>query len=209
MMATRLPRMIDRSQSRSWNTGSGLGRVWVMTVLITPSSVVAFWKDAGPAKWYAKDEAFDREFRDACRALHWAAARRELDDWMQTAEGALALMILLDQYPRNSFRGTGHQFATDALALSYAKEAVARGYMAEVEEPMRQFFVTPFEHAEDLAEQETGVALAVGMPEVEKYAVIHRDIIVQFGRFPHRNQALGRQTTIEEQNFLNSGGFSG
>lgn len=180
-----------------------------MTHLITPSAVVAFWKEAGPAKWYAKDEAFDRLFRETWHEAHWAAARREFDDWMETAEGALALMILLDQYPRNSYRGTGHQFATDALALSYAKDAVTRGYMAEVEEPMRQFFVTPFEHAEDLAEQETGVALASGMPEVEKYAVIHRDIIVRFGRFPHRNRALGRVTTAEEQAFLDDGGFGG
>lgn len=180
-----------------------------MTRSITPSDVVAFWKEAGPAKWYAKDEAFDRLFRDTLHDGHWAAARRELDHWMETAQGALALMILLDQYPRNSFRSTGHQFATDALALSLAKDAVAKGFMTEVEEPMRQFFVTPYEHSEDVADQETGVALAAGMAEVEKYAIIHRDIIVRFGRFPHRNVALGRTTTPEEQAFLDSGGFGG
>jgi uncharacterized protein (DUF924 family) len=180
-----------------------------MTQLITPSSVVAFWKEAGPAKWYAKDEAFDRLFRETLHDAHWAAASREFEHWMDTAEGALGLMILLDQYPRNSFRNTGHQFATDALGLAYAKDAVARGYLQAVEEPMRQFFITPYEHSEDLADQETGVALAAGMPEVEKYAIIHRDIIVRFGRFPHRNPCLGRATTPEEQAFLDDGGFGG
>ena len=180
-----------------------------MTVLITASSVVAFWKEAGPQKWYAKDEAFDRLFRDAGRALHWAAARRELDDWMETAEGALALMILLDQYPRNSFRGTAHQFATDGLGLMYAKDAWARGWPQMVDEDLRQFFVTPFEHSEDLADQDEGVRLSADMPEVLKYAHVHRDIIIRFGRFPHRNMALGRETTAEEQAFLDGGGFGG
>lgn len=180
-----------------------------MTVLITPSSVVAFWKEAGPQKWYAKDEAFDQLFRDAGRALYWAAARGELDDWMETAEGALALMILLDQYPRNSFRGTAHQFATDGLGLMYAKQAWARGWPQTVDEDLRQFFVTPFEHSEDLADQDEGVRLSADMPEVQKHAHVHRDIIVRFGRFPHRNRALGRETTAEEQAFLDGGGFGG
>jgi uncharacterized protein (DUF924 family) len=180
-----------------------------MTVFITPSSVVAFWKEAGQQKWYAKDEAFDREFRDAGRALHRAAAARELDGWMDAAEGALALMILLDQYPRNSYRGTGHQFATDGLALMLAKQAWGRAYPQTFEPDLRQFFVTPFEHSEALAEQDEAVRLSADMPEVLKYAHIHRDIIVRFGRFPHRNKALGRDTTEQEQEFLDQGGFSG
>ncbi len=180
-----------------------------MAILITPSSVVAFWKEAGPDKWYAKDEAFDREFRDAGRALHWAAARRELDDWMATAEGALALMILLDQYPRNSYRGTGHQFATDGLGLMFARQAWERGYPQTLDADLRQFFVTPYEHSEDLADQDEAVRLSADMPEVLKYAHIHRDIILRFGRFPHRNLCLGRETTEEEQAFLDGGGFGG
>lgn len=181
-----------------------------MPVLITPSSVVAFWKEAGPKRWYAKDEAFDREFRDAGRALHWAAARRELDDWIQTPEGALALMILLDQYPRNSFRGTAHQFATDPLALALCRQAHAMGHPATFEPDLRQFFMTPFEHSEDLADHDALIPLlGDDMPEVAKYAAIHRDIIVRFGRFPHRNPALGRETTPEEQAFLDQGGFAG
>ena len=180
-----------------------------MTDLLTSSAVVAFWKEAGPKLWYAKDKAFDDRFRVAFADGHMAAARRKLDGWMETPEGALALMILLDQYPRNSFRGTGHQFATDALALSFAKQAVALGYPDQVEPGMRQFFLTPYEHSETLADHDAVVPLAVGMPETAKFVQIHRDIIVRFGRFPHRNGALGRVTTAEEQAFLDGGGFGG
>lgn len=180
-----------------------------MTVLITPSAVIAFWKEAGPAKWYAKDEAFDRAFRDAGRASHWTAAGGGLNDWMNSAEGALALMILLDQYPRNSFRGTGHQFATDGLALSLAKQAIARGYLQAFEPDLRQFLLMPLMHSEALADQDALLPLVADMPETLKFAHIHRDIIVKFGRFPHRNTCLGRETTAEEQAFLDEGGFGG
>ena len=181
-----------------------------MTVLITPSAVVAFWKEAGPDTWYAKDEAFDRRFREAGRALHWAAARRELDAWIETPEGALALMILLDQYPRNSFRSTGHQFATDDLALMFARDAVERGHPETFAPDLRQFFYTPYEHSERIEDQDALLPLlGDDMAEVVKYAHIHRDIIVRFGRFPHRNRALGRATTDEEQVFLDGGGFGG
>ena len=185
-----------------------------MTDLLTPSAVVAFWKEAGPDKWYAKDGAFDALFRHRTKAAHWGAAARRYDDWMETAESALALMILLDQYPRNSFRGTGHQFATDALALAFAKQAVARGYLEQVEPEMRQFFLTPYEHSETLADHDALRALldeglGAELEDVDRFAVIHRDIIVRFGRFPHRNAALGRVTTVEEQAFLDSGGFGG
>ncbi|CAN5171899.1 hypothetical protein BH09PSE1_BH09PSE1_14020 [soil metagenome] len=128
---------------------------------------------------------------------------------MDTAEGALALMILLDQYPRNAYRGTAHQFATDGLALSFARIAFERGYPATFEGDLRQFFMTPFEHSEDLADHDALIPLIGDLAEVAKFAVIHRDIIVRFGRFPHRNRALGRETTAEEQAFLDQGGFAG
>ena len=201
--------MIERSQSRSWKTGSGLDKVWVMTVFITPSSVVAFWKEAGPEKWFAKDEAFDADFRDRGRAVHWAAARREMDDWMETPDGALALLILLDQYPRNSFRGTAHQFATDPLALMFANQAVARDLHLQVEPELKNFLLLPFEHSERLEDQDRYLALVAGDAELEKWGRLHRDIIVRFGRFPHRNLALGRATTPQEQAFLDQGGFGG
>jgi len=180
-----------------------------MADLTTPAAILAFWTEAGPDKWYTKDEAFDALFRDSCKVAHWDAAARKLDHWMDTAEGALALMIVLDQYPRNSYRGTAHQFATDALALSFAKDAVARDYLDQTPPDLRQFFMTPFEHSEDLADHDALVALIGDLAEVAKYAVIHRDIIVRFGRFPHRNAVLGRTTTPDEQAFLDSGGFKG
>ena len=180
-----------------------------MTALITPSAVVAFWKEAGPAKWFAKDAAFDAEFRDRCRAAHWAAARRELDDWIETAEGALALILLLDQYPRNSFRGAAHQFATDPLALMFARDAVALEHHRAFAPDLRNFILLPFEHSERLEDQDRYMELAAGEPELEKWGRIHRDIIVRFGRFPHRNRCLGRETTAEEQAFLDEGGFGG
>ena len=180
-----------------------------MTAFIAPSDVVAFWKEAGPEKWFAKDEAFDAVFRERGHALHWAAARRERDDWMNTAEGALALLILLDQYPRNSFRGTAHQFATDPLALMFANQAVARDLHLVVEPALKNFLLLPFEHSERIENQDRYMALIAGDEELEKWGKLHRDIIVRFGRFPHRNAALGRQTTPEEQTFLDEGGFGG
>jgi uncharacterized protein (DUF924 family) len=185
-----------------------------MTGLLTPSDVLDFWKEAGPKLWYAKDAAFDDRFRAGFAEGHMAAGRRELDGWMETPDGALALMILLDQYPRNSFRGTGHQFATDALALAFARQAVERGYPKAFEPDLRQFFLTPYEHSEILADHDAVKALISGplgadMPETARYVDIHRDIIIRFGRFPHRNAALGRVTTAEEQAFLDGGGFGG
>ena len=120
-------------------------------------------------------------------------------------------MLLLDQIPRNIYRGSAHAFATDGLALSVAEYAVHVGHDAATGMPMRIFFYLPFEHAEDLAVQERGVALMEGTGDdgYAKYARLHRDIIARFGRFPHRNAALGRTTTAEEQAFLDAGGFAG
>jgi uncharacterized protein (DUF924 family) len=179
-----------------------------MSTDITPSDVVAFWKEAGPGKWFAKDDAFDSRFRRGFGDAHFAAARRELDDWADTAEGCLALLLLLDQFPRNLYRGTGHAFATDPLAKKFAERAVAAGFDKAVEAQLQNFFHLPFEHSEALADQDRAVELAVDADAL-KWAVIHRDIIARFGRFPHRNAALGRETTAEEQAFLDSGGFAG
>ena len=128
---------------------------------------------------------------------------------MKTAEGALALMIVLDQYPRNSFRGTAHQFATDSLALMFARDAIDRGYPAAFEPDLRQFLFMPLMHSEAVADQDALLPLVADMPETLKFAHIHRDIILRFGRFPHRNSCLGRATTEAERAFLDSGGFGG
>ncbi|WP_246251890.1 DUF924 family protein [Ancylobacter pratisalsi] len=172
--------------------------------------VVTFWHAAGEERWFAKDEAFDRECEERFLTLHMAAAARRHDDWMATAEGALALLILTDQLPRNVFRGTGHMYATDPLARFYARAALEAGFMEHVAPELRLFFSLPFAHSEDLADQEISVALSrqLGGDALE-HSLGHRDIIARFGRFPHRNPLLGRETTEEEAAFLRAGGFAG
>lgn len=174
------------------------------------SDVIDFWRAAGYKKWFEKDDAFDASFRSRFLLTHEAAAQGDLDHWAESAEGALALLILLDQFPRNSFRGTPRMFATDSTALAVARKAVAAGYDREVDPSLRVFFYLPFEHSEAMADQEQSVALASPLGgEVRQAALDHRDIIRRFGRFPHRNGVLGRTTTAEEQAFLDDGGFAG
>lgn len=173
-------------------------------------SVAKFWRDAGEDAWFEKNSAFDADFRSRFLDLHYAAARRECDAWSEHAEGSLALMILLDQFPRNCFRGTGHMYATDPLARHFAGKAIAAGHDLVLEEDLRVFLYLPFEHSELLADQARSVELTAAHAKADlKYAVEHRDIIQRFGRFPHRNRMLGRETTPEEQAFLDGGGFSG
>jgi uncharacterized protein (DUF924 family) len=174
------------------------------------ADIVEFWRTAGPGRWFAKDDAFDREFGKRFLALHEKAARGEFAHWLDTAEGALALVLLLDQYPRNAFRGSGRAFATDALAREAASEAVAAGHDLAVAWDLQMFFYLPFEHSEDLADQERSVELTRRLGgEALLYAEKHLDVIRRFGRFPHRNAILGRTTTEEEQRFLDDGGFGG
>ena len=175
-----------------------------------PGEIVRFWRDAGPKAWFAKDETFDGRCR-AFEKAHHAAARRELGNWEMDAEGALALLLLLDQIPRNIYRDSPHAFATDHLALGVAQRAVKNGFDAATEAQLRLFFYLPFEHAEDLAAQDEGVRLteALGDPEYLRFARLHRDIIVRFGRFPHRNPILGRASTADELASLAEGGFAG
>jgi uncharacterized protein (DUF924 family) len=176
-----------------------------------PGDVVTFWIEAGPKAWFTKSKAFDSEIRQRFEALHHAAARGELDGWAETPEGALALLLLLDQFPRNLYRGSPQAFATDPLARQVARAAVDRRFDAQVDPDLRQFFYLPFEHSERLDDQEHGLNLctASGDAELVKWANIHRDIIARFGRFPHRNATLGRATTEAEQDFLDRGGFAG
>jgi uncharacterized protein (DUF924 family) len=176
---------------------------------VTPADIVSFWREAGSDRWFDKDPAFDRTIRETFLADHEAAARGERVAWEDSAEGALALVILFDQFPRNMFRGSPHAFATDALARAVARRAIAAGFDRATDATMRQFFYLPFMHSESLADQDRCVALyaALGDPELSEYASGHRDIIAKFGRFPHRNRVLGRDTTQAEQEFLDGGGF--
>jgi uncharacterized protein (DUF924 family) len=182
-----------------------------MTIAATAVEIVSFWRDAGPDKWFEKDEAFDRGIVSRFLTTHEAAARCELATWQDDAQSALALLILLDQFPRNMFRNSAHAFATDPLARATADRALARGFDLATEHTLRQFFYLPFMHSEVLAEQDRCLRLyeAYGDAETLKFANIHRDIIVRFGRFPHRNRLLGRAATPAELDFLKSGGFAG
>lgn len=173
-------------------------------------AVLAFWREAGPKFWFAKDAAFDIRFRDAFAALYNQAARGELKSWRATADGAFAEIILLDQYPRNAFRGTPWMYATDALAREAADAMVKAGHDQEIAVDMRVFCYLPFGHSEALSDQERAVALAASLPAPNpEHAREHRDIIVWFGRFPHRNPILGRTMTGEEQDYLDNGGYKG
>jgi uncharacterized protein (DUF924 family) len=176
----------------------------------TPAAIIAFWREAGADRWFKKDAAFDSEIKRRFLATHEAAAAGKLTNWESSADGALALLILLDQFPRNMFRGETRAFATDPLARAVASRAILNGFDGAFPD-LRGFFYLPFQHSENLADQERGVALykAVGDADGLKWAEIHADIIRKFGRFPHRNAVLGRVTTPDEQKFLDDGGFAG
>jgi uncharacterized protein (DUF924 family) len=173
-------------------------------------TVVAFWREAGPGLWFAKDTGFDDQFRRRFLALHEAASRGECAGWVATPEGALALLLLLDQFPRNAFRGTPRMYATDVMARAIAAKAIDAGHDGGIDQALRLFLYLPFAHSEDLADQDRSVKLAERLGEPDhSHARRHRSIILRFGRFPHRNQILGRDMTREEQHFLDEGGYSG
>jgi len=177
-----------------------------------PEDVLDFWFAEGmAARWFKADEAFDQEVRQLLLPLHEQAAEGRLDHWQESAPGALALVILLDQVPRNMFRGEPRAFATDAQALAVTKRALAKGFDQELRQVERVFLYLPLEHCEDLADQELCVQLTSALdenPEWGDYARRHRDVIARFGRFPHRNAVLGRETTPEEAVFLQEPGSS-
>lgn len=179
--------------------------------LASIADVTGYWRQAGPGKWFTKDEAFDAAIRARFLDTHLAAAAGELSDWEATPEGSYALLILLDQFPRNLFRGSAQAFATDAQALGIAERAIARGFDQDFDVIERRFLYMPYMHAEDLDHQERCIHLCAASDDAEgvKFAEIHRDIIRDFGRFPHRNPVLGRATTPAERAFLDEGGFSG
>lgn len=176
-----------------------------------PEEIYRFWKNAGPAKWFQADTEFDAEIQKRFKETYDAGVRGELDDWERTADGAFALVILFDQFPRNMFRGTPKAFATDEVAKAIAERAMAAGFDKTIDPEVHTFFYMPFMHSETLSDQDRCVALMQesGKQENIKYAEIHRDAIARFGRFPHRNQILGRKSTPEEIDYLENGGFQG
>ncbi len=181
------------------------------TEAIGPMEVLTFWRAAGPDKWFEKDTAFDSEIAARFSCLWHAGRDGKLAHWGETPEGALALVIVLDQFPRNMFRGDRRAYESDGVARSVADRAIGRGFDRQVSHVERQFFYLPFQHSENLADQERCVGLARGYGDDEfmTYAEQHADIVRRFGRFPHRNAALGRATRPQEQAFLDAGGFAG
>jgi len=177
------------------------------------ADVLTFWFGDGPADgprkaWFAKDAEFDRICRERFGATHAAASVGELDHWQETPAGALALTVVLDQLSRNMYRGTAAAFAQDARALAVARSAVERGFDRQLPPLRRMFLYLPFEHSEDGADQARSVALFESLrgeqwlDEAVDYAHRHRVVIERFGRFPHRNAILGRQSTTAELEYL-------
>ena len=167
--------------------------------------VLAFWfEELGPDDWFGGGDAVDERIRARFRELHEALREQIPEGWRETAHGMLAAVIALDQFPRNMFRADPRAFAADAAALGLAAEAVERGLDRAMSKDERKFLYLPFEHSEDPAEQARSVALFATLddPETLRYAKRHKEIIDRFGRFPHRNEVLGRESTPEEIEFL-------
>lgn len=172
--------------------------------------IVEFWRNAGHDKWFGKDDSFDEEFRSRFNELHKKAAAGDLSSWLADPQSSLALILLLDQFPRNCFRGSPRMYETDALARDMARRAIAAGHPMSVEEDLRGFFYLPFSHSEHLVDHTIAVEGGRTLPhDFHKHARGHQEIIRRFGRFPHRNEILGRQTTPDERKFLDDGGFAG
>lgn len=175
---------------------------------VPPQEITAFWlAPEHRPNWFAKSEAFDAAITARFGATYEAARTGALDPWAQTPAGMAALLITLDQFPRNMFRASPRAFEAGDRALHHARRALAHGFdrAADLPDPaLRSFFYVPFMHSEALADQELSVALyeALGDANSLRFAIAHRDIVARFGRFPHRNAALGRPTTPEEAEFL-------
>ena len=178
---------------------------------VIPDDILAFWREAGRERWYTKDAAFDADIRSRFLGLWQKAAAGELSSWEISDNGALALVIILDQFPRNMFRDDIRTYSSDPLAREVATRAIARGADQRIEAALLEFLYLPLMHSEHLADQQRCVELfrKAGNTDNLGYAQDHADIIRRFGRFPHRNNILGRTTTPEEQAFLDHDGFSG
>jgi uncharacterized protein (DUF924 family) len=176
-----------------------------------PADILKFWREAGRDRWYKRDDAFDAEVRLRFSELWRKAAAGELSSWETTDDGALALTIVLDQFPRNMFRNDAQTYASDRQAREVAGRAIDRGTDARIDPVLLEFLYMPFMHSEHLPDQLRCVELFRGTANTENlgYAEQHADIVRRFGRFPHRNRILGRETTPQEQAFLDAGGFSG
>lgn len=181
--------------------------------MVGPQEVLEYWLDrVGPDGWYAVDSAIDAEIRDTFLSTWEAARDGALSMWLTYPSGALAYLILTDQFSRNMFRGSGDAFATDALSLAVAKRAICKGWDLKIDAPARQFFYLPLMHSENLCDQDRCIRLMVErMPQNGAnnllHAQAHREVIREFGRFPYRNEALSRDPTRNEVAYAARGGY--
>ncbi|MBQ0803703.1 MULTISPECIES: DUF924 family protein [unclassified Sulfitobacter] len=180
--------------------------------MIGPDDILKFWlDDAGPDKWYIVDEDFDQVIRDKFLETWEAACEGKFSLWLTYPAGALAYIILTDQFPRNMFRGQGRAFASDRAALAVAKSSIHKGWDMRIDPPARQFFYLPMMHSENLIDQDRCVRLMCErMPHSSSnllHARAHRKVIREFGRFPYRNDALDRPYTALEQSYIANGGY--
>ena len=179
--------------------------------MTTASEVLAFWENAGEEMWYAKDDQFDQSIRDKFGATWQMANDGGLTDWMSDKDSALARIILLDQFPRNMFRNDPRAFATDQMALDTSAHMIAKAWDVHVEEPMRQFVYMPYMHSERPEDQARCCVLMAERMSGDTnliHAEVHEEIIRRYGRFPYRNEALGRESTDAEVRFLENGGYA-
>ncbi|MEP1207813.1 MAG: DUF924 family protein [Rhizobiaceae bacterium] len=173
--------------------------------------VVKFWIEAGPEKWWIKNADFDAEIENRFGAIHRQACKGELDHWAETAQGAMALILILDQFSRHLHRNSPKAYDQDSRGAVLARALSDSGQDQEIPHEIRYFIYMPLMHSEALEDQEHCIEMMrrYGEERPLNSAIQHRDIIAQFGRFPHRNKVLGRETTAEEQAFLDAGGFAG
>ncbi len=209
-------RQASKSPFRLWGSGQagifslhfeGVREMTDLTTIASPQTILEFWfAESAQARWFDSTPAFDHTLRERFLEAYRAAAAGRLEDWEQTPPGALALAIALDQFPLNMFRGQPESFATEAAARAVADRAIARGFDRELEPIQRLFLYLPFMHGEALADQDRSVSLfeRLGLEDSLHFARHHRDLIARFGRFPHRNAILGRDSTPEEIAYLNS-----
>ena len=173
----------------------------------TPDEILRFWYSAPMSQhWFSSTEQIDTEIRDKYEVLWQQALDGELNHWQETAEGCLALCIVLDQFPLNMFRGQAKSFSSEQLAVKVCKQAVEKGFDLQLPKNQRGFLYMPLMHSENLADQDEAVRLfdASDLFENAKFARHHREIVRRFGRFPHRNEAMGRNSSQAEINYLNS-----
>lgn len=179
---------------------------------ITPAGILAFWQEAGPGKWFKKDPGFDQAIAARYGNAVEQAMTGALDHWSETPTGSLALVLVLDQFTRNMWRDDGRAFSGDDQALAVAERAIEKGQDFLISLDDRQWLYMPFMHSERLDVQRQGLVYfkdRLEDPNTFDFAVLHCDIIEKFGRFPHRNGLLGRETTSDEEVFLAEGGFKG